>query len=171
MKMKNHLWILVALCIAAAITTSQALAARTVESISEAIRAEEAVDVSLGKTGVFMPGSAYTGFVELIRYDAANTNPLRDLNFVQKLTDVRVTNGTGDEFERVIGFVYVYFNLNKAGRAAWDAGDLKIYHFDPKERGWVECSAPVLIRTKNAPNGRAACIISDFGLYGIAGER
>jgi hypothetical protein len=67
--------------------------------------------------------------------------------------------------------VYVYFNPNKVNQAAWEAGDLKIYNFDPEENSWVECPAPVLIRTKNSPNGRAACIISDFGLYGIAEER
>jgi LysM repeat protein len=128
----------------------------------------ESADVYQGRAGLFTPSSNYTGEAVLTRYKLDSGIYQHGLDFTQDLLDVQVLDSQGDPFTKVYGLNYVYFNLNNSTRRAYDRGDLDIYYYNPDAKAWSACDVQVLIDTKNHPNGRLACIIEDFGLYGMA---
>lgn len=128
----------------------------------------ESADVYQGRAGLFTPSSNYTGEAVLTRYPLDSGVYQHGLDFTHDLLDVQVLDSQGDPFTKVYGLNYVYFNLNNYTRRAYDRGDLNIYHYNPDAKSWSACNVQVLIDTKNQPNGRLACIIEDFGLYGMA---
>lgn len=146
-------------------------AAGGVDTILQKIRFGEPADVFLGKAGVYFIESAYTAKVEFTRLDPVTRLADRDLNFLRRWVDVRVVDSQGKELKQVFGLIYVYFNLDSTLFNAYEDGDLKIYHYDEEEKAWSACPVLVEIDTKNLPYGRLACVISDFGLYGLAIER
>lgn len=136
--------------------------------ITRDISFEDTADIFQGNSGVYFPSSAFTAEVELTRSDPTSRRGRSDLDFVQRWTEVRLYDSKGAEFKQVYGLIYVYYNLTKQQRRAWENGDLGIYYYNPDERDWERCEIERLISTKNRPNGRLACVISNFGLYGMA---
>jgi hypothetical protein len=132
---------------------------------------EEAADVSLGQAGIFMPASAYSGRVQITRIDPTPSkySTLRQ-TFVYRWMDFRILDSKGNEFEKLFGLVYVYFNLDGQSLADWEDGDLSIYRFSEKEDRWVECPSR-LLENENAPHGRLACFANEFGVYGLGTPR
>jgi len=128
-------------------------------------------DIYLGNAGIYLPNSNYTGTVTLERYDPAKSNTVKNIQFTQQLLEVTVTNSQGNQLSQVSGLNYVYFNLDEQSRSAYDKGELAIYHYNPQQEAWVQCQYPLLISDKNKPYGRMACIILNFGLYGVAQQK
>jgi hypothetical protein len=138
------------------------------EVVVQRVRFERAEDVFIGNMGMFMPKSNYTAWLQLTRYEKNNSVAQQGLSFVRDLIDVRMLDEDEDEIERVFGLNYLYFNLNRQTRNLYDDGDLDIYFYNPEERQWEPCEFQYLIKTKNGPYGRLSCVITDFGLYGLA---
>lgn len=130
----------------------------------------ETVDFYRGNAGVFLPSSAYNGEIELSRISTEATDPNQDIEFVHRLLEYRVFDGNDREVRLVRGLNYIYFNLNQQTFAAWDRGDLNIYHYNPDEREWEPCEFQIHIGTVNRPYGRLACVATEFGFYGLALE-
>jgi hypothetical protein len=128
-------------------------------------------DIYRGNAGIFMPSSNYTGTVTVERYDASKSNTAKNIQFTQQLVKIIVTNNQGNQINQVLGLNYVYFNLDQQSRTAYDKGELSIYHYSTQQKAWVPCQHQLLITDKNQPYGRIACIIQNFGLYGVAQQK
>jgi len=128
----------------------------------------ESADIYQGRAGFFTPSSNYSGKAVLTRYQFDSGVYQHGLDFTKDLMNVQVLDSQGVPFTKLYGLNYVYFNLNNYTRRAYERGDLNIYYYNPEAKTWSACAAQMLINTKNQPNGRLACIIEDFGLYGMA---
>lgn len=134
----------------------------------ENVSAGNSEDIFQGNAGIFMPTSNYTGTVTVERYDPSKSNTVKNIQFTQQLLKVTVSDQQGNPITQVTGLNYVYFNLDEQSRSDYNNGNLAIYHYNPQLQSWVQCQYPVLITDKNRPYGRMACIIQNFGLYGVA---
>lgn len=172
MKQKNLPLYLFATLILLAITlgyTNQALAEEEVSTAYYSLKYEEEADLYLGKAGVFMVSSSYNATATLNRFDPDNTYYADDLEFYDRWLDFGIYDDYGNPYLRLWGFNYAYFNLKYQTRRLWDDGELNIYRWDVDRRDWIECPT-YLVEMKNLPHGRATCIMTTFGLYGIASE-
>jgi LysM repeat protein len=131
----------------------------------------KAADIYQGNAGVYMPSSNYDARVVVARHFAYNYEMPRGLHLVQNPLEFRVVDENGDRISEIFGLNYVYFNLSRENRRAYDNGDLAIYHYNPAVKGWERCEFQMLIDTKNGPNGRLACVAQDFGLFALAESR
>jgi hypothetical protein len=139
---------------------------RTSDSVSKQITYQQPADIWRGNAGVFLPSSSFTGRLVLTQARSNAATAGQGLDFVQRLVDFRILDNKGAEFRQVFGLVYVYFNLNKQTRAAWEAGELSIYHYDTRQGKWVQCPTH-LVQTRNLPHGRLTCYAGKFGTYGL----
>jgi hypothetical protein len=131
---------------------------------------QEPADVFQGNGGVFMVSSNYTGSAGIKRIDPNNKFPSSKLVFVNRWIEFNIYDSKGVAFPTLWGLNYVYFNLNSSSRKLLDAGDLNIYRWDTSRSEWVECPT-LLVDNENEPHGRAACVMTRFGLFGLAYEK
>jgi hypothetical protein len=131
---------------------------------------QKPAEIFLGKGGVFMVSSNYTGTAGITRIDPNNKYPAKELVFVERWIEFRIYDSNSNAFPILWGFNYVYFNLTSGTRKLMDDGDLKIYQWDTSKSEWVECPT-LLVANENEPHGRAACVMTRFGLYGLAYEK
>jgi hypothetical protein len=61
----------------------------------------------------------------------------------------------------------VFFDLTDTMRSQYQAGNLNIYYFNPDKNTWEPCQIQVPIED-NGQVSRLACVIQNFGVYGIA---
>jgi hypothetical protein len=131
---------------------------------------QQPAEIFLGKGGIFMVSSSYSGTAGITRRDPNYLYPSGNLVFVERWIDFQIYDARGVAFPNLWGFNYVYFNLTYDTRRMVDEGDLRIYHWDPLKRSWIECPT-LLVVNENEPHGRAACVMTGFGLYGLAYEK
>jgi hypothetical protein len=124
-------------------------------------------DVYKGNAGFYMPSSNYTGWVEITRSESG-AGLIQGLRFRQHLAEVSLFDSDGDPIHQVVGVNYMYFNLNGQDLRDYQDGVLGIYHYDTTDNAWEACQYQSLIQSENAPYGRLACVVQDFGLYGLA---
>jgi len=136
---------------------------------TEKITYQVKADISLGKSGVFMPSSAYTANLTLTRTVPDSYYQPNNIRFIQRWTEITLTNSQGTKITQVFGINYVYFTLNSWERRAWDAGMLSIYQYDTDQNKWVVCPFTHLVANKNAPRGRLTCVFTKFGVFGLGG--
>lgn len=151
-------------------TWNPALAEEEVSTAYYTITYQEPADVHLGKAGVFMVSSSYNAIATINRFDPDATYPSEDLEFHDRWLDFGIYDFLGNPYLGLWGFNYAYFNLKYNTRKLWDEGVLSIYRWDVDRRIWVKCPS-YLVEMKNLPHGRVTCIMTTFGLYGIATER
>jgi LysM repeat protein len=141
---------------------------------SRAISFGQEVDFFQGGAGVYMPSSNYTGTLSLARLSPRQAESIKNLNFTQRLLQIDLEGPAGQTIPGVFGLNYVYFNLDRGSRTAFDRGQLNIYHFNDNLDLWERCTIPVLITGTNEPHGRLACVLTfeqGFNLYGLAEQR
>lgn len=114
-----------------------------------------------------MLSSSYNAVATINRFDIDNTYPSDDLEFYDRWLDFGIYDYYGNPYLGLWGFNYVYFNLKYHTRQLWDAGDLNVYHWDAARKDWIKCPS-YLVEMKNLPHGRITCVMTEFGLYGIA---
>jgi hypothetical protein len=131
---------------------------------------QKPAEIFQGNGGVFMVSSNYTGSAGITRIDPNNKYPAKGLVFVGRWTEFHIYDSKGVAFPTMWGFNYVYFNLTSGLRRMMDAGDLKVYRWDTSRGTWMECPT-LLVKDENKPHGRAACVMTRFGLYGLAYEK
>lgn len=125
-------------------------------------------DVHQGTAGLMLPASRYEGWVWLYGYDSEQAPSPGALDFSQDLLEVQIKDRQGRSLTSVQGVNYVYFDLSRAERNDYRDGDITIYHFNPARRQWEACQDTVLLPNPNGSYGRLACVIEEFGLYGLA---
>jgi hypothetical protein len=165
MKLSKMLFIFLVLCLLLGMTT-QALAAEKTIKIQKNINSGENWDVYLGRGGVFFSNSVFSGQAQVTRMDP-NPSKSGKITFFPRWLDARLYVDN-KEVKQARGLVYVYFNLDNQLRKAWDNGKLHIYQYIPNTGKWQICQVEMLVKTKQVPQGRLACVISEFGLYGMA---
>ena len=143
------------------------VASEKTTSITKTLVYQKPLDISLGKGGVYFPSSNYTGSAVLTRLEPVDTKQIR---FSQRWIDIHLYDKSGKEFKNVYGYVYVYFNLNVEDRAAWNKGNLSIYHYNEVKKIWEE-SETQLLTNKNVPYGRVKVLVQEFGLFGLGTTR
>ena len=131
---------------------------------------QEPADVFLGKAGVFMVSSSYNAQATINRLGPDYTHPSVGLEFYDRWLDFGIYDYLGNPYLGLYGFNYAYFNLKYQTRKLWDAGELSIYRWDEIRRQWIKCPT-FLVEMKNLPHGRVTCIMTTFGLFGIAVEK
>jgi hypothetical protein len=131
---------------------------------------QEPADVYLGKGGVFMVSSSYNATATINRFIPDYTYPAEDLEFYDRWIDFAIYDYNAYPYLGLWGFNYVYFNLKYHTRVLWEEGELSIYRWDTTRKDWIECPT-FLVEMKNVPHGRATCIMTTFGLYGLAAEK
>ena len=131
---------------------------------------QQQADLYLGKAGVFVLSSSYNATATVNRIVPDKTFPADDLEFFDRWLDFGIYDYYGNPYLGLWGFNYVYFNLKYQTRRLWDEGELGIYRWDITKRAWVECPT-YLVEMKNLPHGRVTCVMTAFGLYGIAIEK
>jgi len=146
-----------------------ALADEEVSTAYFSLTYQEPADVHLGKAGVFMVSSSYNAQATINRFIPDNTYPAEKLKFYDRWLDLGIYDYLGNPYQGLWGFNYAYFNLKYHTRKLWDAGELNIYRWDKNLSQWVKCPT-FLVEMKNLPHGRVTCIMTTFGLYGIAIE-
>ena len=131
---------------------------------------QEPADVYLGKGGVFMVSSSYNATATINRFVPDGAYPATDLEFYDRWIDFAIYDYLANPYLGLWGFNYVYFNLKYNTRALWEESELSIYRWDTTRKDWIECPT-FLVEMKNLPHGRVTCIMTTFGLYGIAVEK
>lgn len=172
MKRKNLLLYVLATVIALVLVVGKWDSVFAEEEVSTAyypLYYQEQADIFLGKAGVFMVSSSYNATATINRFEPHNTYPADDLEFYDRWLDFGIYNYYGNPYLGLWGFNYAYFNLKYRTRRLWDEGELNIYRWDVNKNDWVKCPT-FLVEMKNLPHGRVTCIMTDFGLYGIASE-
>jgi hypothetical protein len=150
--------------------TKSAFADEDVSTAYYYLSYQEPADVFLGKAGVFMISSSYNAQATINRIVPDNNYPAEDLEFFDRWLDFGIYDFLGNPYKGLYGFNYAYFNLKYRTRKLWDSGDLSIYRWNDVSKEWVECPS-FLVEMKNLPHGRVTCIMTTFGLYGIAIEK
>lgn len=160
---------LIVLIGATGVNFSQGLAAKSSahDTLTQKITFQAKEDISLGKSGIFMPSSAWSANLKLTRTDPSANSPTNPIWFTQRWTEVSLYDDSGAELKQVFGINYIYFTLNGWERRAWDAGMLNIYQYDTDNNKWVVCPFTHLVANKNAPRGRLTCIFTKFGVFGL----
>jgi hypothetical protein len=129
-------------------------------------------DIWQGRTGVYFSNSAYSGEVTLTRQWTARYFKMerqlvkQDLALMDRYLDFQLKTSSGRKIDRLVGLVYVYFNLYPEERKLWQKGDLAIYTYDPDNQEWGECLANHIVR-KGLYSYRLACIATHTGVYAI----
>lgn len=137
------------------------------KTITQKITAQAREDVFLGRSGVFLPSSAYTGELSLTRIEPKSTR-VGKLRFTEPFIEIKLTTGSKSEVKKVTGVVYVYFKLLSWERRLWDEDNLSIYQLDTQTGKWVACPTLKLVAGKNSPHGRLACVMTEFGTFAMA---
>jgi hypothetical protein len=172
MKVKSGPFILLNALIVFALTAGvwgSALAKEDTTSYFDLVFQEPA-EVFLGKGGVYMVSSNYNGTAGITRIDPNHQYPTDDLIFIERWIEFHIYDQNTDAFPTLWGFNYVYFNLTHSSRMMIEEGKINIYQWDTSKSDWVECPTH-LVEDENKPHGRASCVMTRFGLYGLAYER
>src|SRR3990170_5736457 len=100
---------------------------------------EQPAEVYLGKGGVFMVKSYYNGSAVISRIEPDITYADEDLRFIERWIEFHVFDALGATAVSFLGLNYVYFDLTKEERLAWERGEISIYRYDRFKIDWIEC--------------------------------
>ncbi len=132
----------------------------------------EPADVWQGRAGMYFPASAYTGVVTLARQGMGNDTRMdhrlgqQGLRLMSPYLDFQLETSAGTQVGRVVGLVYVYFNLYSSDLTLWRNNQLAIYTYDPANQEWVECLVNQLV-IKGSSSYRLACIATQTGVFAL----
>ncbi len=173
MKFKKPALALVALVIACgALIGSQesGLAVSEPDSATFWLTEGQPAEVYLGKGGVSMVKNYYNGSAVIFRIEPYKTYADEDLRFIERWIEFHVYDPQGAPAASFLGLNYVYFNLTKQEKLAWEDGLINIYYYDRYLYDWIACPTNY-VADENPPHGRLSCVMTDFGLFGLATEK
>ncbi|MDH3942634.1 MAG: hypothetical protein OEV06_00885 [Anaerolineae bacterium] len=126
-------------------------------------------DISIGNSGVSQEEAAFRGTIQVEKYEHPPNYGLAWHVWTQNLMDVRFYGEDGRLMDKVYGIVQVYFDMDRSERELWrTAGsNMGIWYYDVWVGRWVKCPTTITFHLEDYPNGRLACPITGYGLYGI----
>lgn len=129
-----------------------------------------AISATLGRNGINIASSPYTGEFELIRTKSTVGDHLRGTNakFVDAILALKVENNSRLErsmsIKSAIG--YIYFDLNKNEQALWNGKELAIYGYNSKTDSWT--SLPTRwVSAGPTGYGRLAASLSNYSAFAL----
>jgi hypothetical protein len=122
---------------------------------------------SMGRAGISMAKSPYSGELDLSRSAATTSNHMRvgSIDFVAPLLNWMVE----DKNEKPVSYVggaSVFFNLNKNQLAQWKAHTLAIYYFNGGKKSWTKLPT-AWSNSGTSGKGRLSAATIGFGTYGL----
>jgi hypothetical protein len=132
------------------------------------LTAEKPEILTIGRGGIYMPKSGYTGALDLWRFSMAQESVIAHsptVRFIEPLLQwtVEGKNNTTDAY--LHGRNYVIFNLTKAQEMAWNNGDLAIYQYNNAGHTWTKLSTFAVRMVTGSY--RVAAVAPAFGVYGL----
>jgi hypothetical protein len=134
------------------------------------VTAGHAISATLGRNGISIANSPYTGEFELIRTKSTVGDHLRgtDAKFVDAILTLKIENSSRLErsmsIKSTIG--YVYFDLTKNEQALWNSKTLAIYGYNSKTDSWT--SLPTRwVSAGPMGYGRLAAPVSNYSAFAL----
>ena len=130
------------------------------------IHLDKSYEIFIGNGGVFVDNSRHDGTLVLKAREPVNRGWHL---FTQRILELRVLNEDDREYDRLLGLVRVYFNLDAYQRNKWEdsASNMSIWTFDEIHGGWSKCKTR-LLDSSQFPKGRLYCYAKNNGIYGLA---
>jgi hypothetical protein len=123
----------------------------------------------IGRQGIYIPGGFNPLNVKLTTINAGNAG-YAPVKFSRSVLRLRYVSSTGNTIDTPYIMTYVYFTLKPWERKAYDNGTAGIYYLDLTDNNWKQCPS-FIITGKNLPNGRIACLATQYTLFGFGYKR
>jgi hypothetical protein len=123
----------------------------------------------IGRQGIYIPGGFDPNNVKLTTINAGNAG-YAPVKFSRSVLRLRYISSTGNTIDTPFIMTYVYFTLKPWERKAYDNGTAGIYYLDLSTNSWKQCPS-FIITGKNLPNGRIACLATQYTLFGFGYNR
>jgi hypothetical protein len=128
-----------------------------------------AISATLGRNGINITSSPYTGELDLTRTKPTSGDHLRGTNakFVDAILTLKVDNATHERAKSVKSANgYVYFDLNKYESSLWNSQDLSIYGYNSNTDSWTSLSTR-WVSTGPTGYGRLAASVSNYSAFAL----
>lgn len=172
MKTKKYFLLLVALSVILSMTLLnwETVNAKTrAIIIKRSLVAGQTLILRSGRGGVYFYKPAYTGTAVITRTEPVDT---RQLAFTKPWVTIELFDTKGSPIITVKGLTYVFYDLDKEERGAWDDGRLKVYQFNSDKQVWQKCETQYLAELLGNPHGRVMCQVArTYMTYGLASRR
>jgi hypothetical protein len=123
----------------------------------------------IGRQGIYIPGGFDPNHVKLTTVSAGNVG-YAPVKFSRSVLRLRYISSDGTTNNTPFIMTYVYFTLKPWERKEYDKGTGGIYYLDLSTNTWKQCPS-FIITGKNLPNGRIACLASQYTLFGFGYNR
>ncbi len=123
----------------------------------------------IGRQGIYIPGGFNPLNVKLSTISAGNAG-YAPVKFSRSVLRLRYISSDGTTNNTPYIMTYVYFTLKSWERKAYDKGTAGIYYLDLATHTWKEYPS-FMITSKNLPNGRIACLATQYTMFGFGIER
>lgn len=121
----------------------------------------------IGRQGIYIPGGFDPNHVKLSKTGGVGYAPV---TFRRGVLHLRYISSDGTTNNTPFIMTYVYFTLNARERKAYDKGTAGIYYLDLTDHNWKVCPS-FMITGKNLPDGRVACLATQYTYFGFGIER
>jgi hypothetical protein len=134
------------------------------------VTAGHSIAATLGRNGIVITSSPYTGEFELSRTKSSVGDHLRgtDAKFVDGILTLTVTNNTTQmramSIKSAIG--YVYFDLTKNEQSLWNSKELAIYGYNSNTDSWTSL-ATRWVSAGPTGNGRLTAPVSSYSAFAL----
>ncbi len=128
-----------------------------------------AISAALGRNGLNIASSPYSGEMELSRTKSTVGDHLRGTNakFVDAILTLTVDNNTLERQKSIKNANgYVYFDLTKGEQAMWQAKDLSIYGYNPTTQAWSSLSTHWVSEGQTG-YGRLVAPVASFSAFAL----
>ncbi len=123
----------------------------------------------IGRQGIYIPGGFDPNNVKLTTVSKGNVG-YAPVKFSRSVLRLRYISSDGTTNNTPFIMTYVYFTLKPWERKEYDKGTAGIYYLDLTTNAWKQCPS-FIITGKNLPNGRVACLASQYTWFGFGYNR
>ena len=123
----------------------------------------------IGRQGIYIPNGFDPNYVKLTTVNAGNAG-YAPVKFSRSVLRLHFISSSGNTINTPYIMTYVYFTLKPWERKEYDKGTAGIYYLDLTDNNWKQCPS-VIITGKNLPNGRIACLATQYTLFGVGYNR
>jgi hypothetical protein len=133
------------------------------------VTAGHAISATLGRNGINITSSPYTGELDLTRTKPTTGDHLRgtDAKFVDAILTMTVDNANHERTMSIKSASgYVYFDLTKGEQALWNGKELAVYGYNSSTDSWTSLSAR-WVSAGPAGYGRLVAPVSKYSAFAL----
>jgi hypothetical protein len=133
------------------------------------VTAGHAISAVMGRNGITITSSPYTGELDLTRTKPTVGDHLRgtDAKFVESILTLTVDNANHEKTMSIKSASgYVYFDLNKHESALWSGKELAIYGYNASTDSWTSLSSR-WVSAGLTGYGRLAAPVSNYSAFAL----